>query len=173
MSKAMRIVRIVEGTSVDGPGLRTSIYFAGCRHRCPECHNPQTWDFLAGRDMDATEVMSTVLYNDAPVTFSGGDPVYQAEAILPLAKAIKEAGLNIWCYTGFTFEQLRDGIEEVPADVMAEFLRLVDVIVDGPFIVGHRDITLLFRGSTNQRLIDVPRSLATGEIIEFTPEPVW
>ena len=140
MNKPMRIVRIVEGTSVDGPGLRTSIYFAGCRHHCPECHNPQTWDFLAGRDMDISEVLTTVLYNDAPVTFSGGDPIYQAEAILPLARAIREAGLGIWCYTGFTFEQLKN---------------------------------LLFRGSTNQRLIDMRRTLASGEIVEFTPESVW
>ena len=151
MNKPMRIVRIVEGTSVDGPGLRTSIYFAGCRHHCPECHNPQTWDFLAGRDMDISEVLTTVLYNDAPVTFSGGDPIYQAEAILPLARAIREAGLGIWCYTGFTFEQLKNGIDDVPATVL----------------------TLLFRGSTNQRLIDMRRTLASGEIVEFTPESVW
>ena len=173
MNKPMRIVRIVEGTSADGPGLRTSIYFAGCRHHCPECHNPQTWDFLAGRDMDISEVLTTVLYNDAPVTFSGGDPIYQAEAILPLARAIREAGLGIWCYTGFTFEQLKNGIDDVPATVLSDFLALVDVLVDGPFIAEKKDLTLLFRGSTNQRLIDMRRTLASGEIVEFTPESVW
>lgn len=173
MNKPMRIVRIVEGTSVDGPGLRTSIYFAGCRHHCPECHNPQTWDFLAGRDMDISEVLPTILYNDAPVTFSGGDPIYQADAILPLARAIREAGLGIWCYTGFTFEQLKNGIDDVPATVLSDFLALVDVLVDGPFIAEKKDLTLLFRGSTNQRLIDMRHTLASGEIVEFTPESVW
>lgn len=173
MNKPMRIVRIVEGTSVDGPGLRTSIYFAGCRHHCPECHNPQTWDFLAGRDMDISEVLTTVLYNDAPVTFSGGDPIYQAEAILPLARAIRKAGLGIWCYTGFTFEQLKNGIDDVPATVLSDFLGLVDVLVDGPFIAEKKDLTLLFRGSTNQRLIDMRRTIASGEIVEFTPESAW
>lgn len=169
----MRIVRIVEGTSVDGPGLRTSIYFAGCSHRCPGCHNQQTWDFQAGQDVTVDEVMQTVLYNENNVTFSGGDPVYQAEAIIPLARAIKEAGLNIWCYTGFTFEQLREGIEEVPKEILDEFLGLVDVLVDGPFVLAQRDISLLFRGSANQRVIDVRRSLTSEHIIEFTPEPVW
>lgn len=169
----MRIVRIVEGTSVDGPGLRTSIYFAGCSHRCPGCHNQQTWDFQGGQDMTVDEVLQTILYNENNVTFSGGDPIYQAEAIIPLARAIKGAGMNIWCYTGFTFEQLREGIDEVPKKILDEFLSLVDVLVDGPFILDRRDISLLFRGSANQRLIDIPRTLASGKIIEFTPEPVW
>ena len=108
--------------------------------------------------MDISEVLTTVLYNDAPVTFSGGDPIYQAEAILPLARAIREAGL---------------GIDDVPATVLSDFLALVDVLVDGPFIAEKKDLTLLFRGSTNQRLIDMRRTLASGEIVEFTPESVW
>ena len=102
----INIVRIVEGTSVDGPGLRTSIYFAGCRHQCPGCHNQQTWDFAAGTPTTVEEVMKTVCYNDFNVTFSGGDPMYSAQAIVPLAKKIKEAGYSIWCYTGFTFEEI-------------------------------------------------------------------
>lgn len=169
----MRIVRIIEGTSVDGPGLRTSIYFAGCSHRCPGCHNQQTWDFQGGQDMTVDEVLQTILYNENNVTFSGGDPIYQTEAIIPLARAIKGAGMNIWCYTGFTFEQLREGIDEVPKKILDEFLSLIDVLVDGPFILDRRDISLLFRGSGNQRLIDMPRTIAAGKIIEFTPEPVW
>lgn len=173
MSRTMRIVRIVEGTSVDGPGLRTSIYFAGCAHRCPECHNPQTWDFKAGCDMSVEEVMATVLYNEAPVTFSGGDPVYQAAEILPLARGIKEAGLNLWCYTGFTFEQLQHGIPEVPAPVIEEFLGLIDVLVDGPFIIARRDTDLRYRGSSNQRLVDVQESLRTGKTVEYQPTPAW
>lgn len=158
----INIVRIVEGTSVDGPGLRTSIYFAGCRHRCPGCHNQQTWDFASGTPMTINEVMKTVLYNDFNVTFSGGDPMYSAEAILPLARDIKKAGYTIWCYTGFTFEELlKHGTE-----AMRELLKFVDVLVDGPFIEALRDTSLLFRGSSNQRLIDVPASLG-GSIVEL------
>ncbi|MDE6854321.1 MAG: 4Fe-4S cluster-binding domain-containing protein, partial [Muribaculaceae bacterium] len=92
----LRVVRILEGTSVDGPGLRTSIYFAGCAHHCPGCHNEHTWDFAAGRDMTVDEIMATVGYNGFPVTFSGGDPLYQAERLVPLAKAIRSLGLSIW-----------------------------------------------------------------------------
>jgi len=159
----MNIVRIVEGTSVDGPGLRTSIYFAGCHHHCPGCHNQQTWDFNAGTPMTVEEVMKTVIYNDFNVTFSGGDPMYSAEAILPLARKIKEAGYTIWCYTGFTFEELTEhGTEPI-----RELLKFVDVLVDGPFIEAQRDTTLIFRGSANQRLIDVPSSLAKGKISYF------
>ncbi len=158
----INIVRIVEGTSVDGPGLRTSIYFAGCRHRCPGCHNQQTWDFASGTPMTIDEVMKTVLYNEFNVTFSGGDPMYSAEAILPLAREIKKAGYTIWCYTGFTFEELLNGTE-----AMRELLKFVDVLVDGPFIEALRDTSLLFRGSSNQRLIDVPNTLSAGHIILF------
>ncbi len=143
----MRIVDIVEGTSVDGPGLRTSIYFAGCDHRCPGCHNPQTWPHDAGSDFTVEQVMEVVRRADFNVTFSGGDPMYQAERILPLARAIKDAGYTIWCYTGFTLEQLKD----VPG--APELLKLIDVLVDGPYIAALRDTTLPFRGSSNQRVI--------------------
>ncbi len=159
----INIVRIVEGTSVDGPGLRTSIYFAGCRHQCPGCHNQQTWDFAAGTPMTVEEVMKTVCYNDFNVTFSGGDPMYSAQVIVPLAKKIKEAGYSIWCYTGFTFEE----IMERGTEHMRELLRLTDVLVDGPFIAALRDTTLLFRGSSNQRLINIPKTLSDGHIILF------
>lgn len=165
MSTLMRIIKIVEGTSVDGPGLRTSIYFAGCAHACPGCHNPQTWDFASGENIAIEDVIKTVLYNGFDVTFTGGDPFYQAEAIVPLAKTIRDAGLGIWSYTGFTFEQLLASDDKD----MHELLRLTDVLVDGPFVQSLRDTTLLFRGSANQRLIDVPASLASGEIRLFTP----
>ncbi len=165
MSNLMRIIKIVEGTSVDGPGLRTSIYFAGCAHACPGCHNPQTWDFASGENIAIEDVIKTVQYNGFDVTFTGGDPFYQAEAIVPLAKTIRDAGLGIWSYTGFTFEQLLASDDKD----MHELLRLTDVLVDGPFVQSLRDTTLLFRGSANQRLIDVPASLASGEIRLFTP----
>lgn len=150
MSDKLRIVRIVEGTSVDGPGLRTSIYFAGCRHECPGCHNSQTWDFSAGDEMTVEEIMDVVRRNGFNVTFTGGDPLYSAAAILPLAKSVKEEGYTLWCYTGFVHEEIDD-----PA--MLRLLEYVDVLVDGPFIAELRDTTLHFRGSSNQRIIELDK----------------
>lgn len=146
-TSTLRVIDIVEGTSVDGPGLRTSIYLAGCRHECPGCHNPQTWDFGAGRDMTVDELLDIVRRADFDVTFTGGDPIYQAEALLPLARAIKQLGYDIWCYTGFTLEQLA----HVPA--ATALLEYIDTLVDGPFILALRDTDLHFRGSSNQRII--------------------
>ncbi len=147
MNKTLRVVDIIEGTSVDGPGLRTSIYFAGCDHQCPGCHNRQTWPHDAGREMSVDEVMEIVRRADFNVTFSGGDPMYQAEAIIPLARQIAEEGYSIWCYTGFTLEEL----SAVP--FAEELLGYIDTLVDGPFIEALRDTDLRFRGSSNQRLI--------------------
>lgn len=143
----LRVIDIVEGTSVDGPGLRTSIYFAGCEHKCPGCHNPHTWDFSAGHDMTVDEIMKIIIENDFNVTFSGGDPLYQAEALTVLAKAIRRIGKTIWCYTGFEYEEIADDPRFMP--LLAE----IDVLVDGPFVESLRDISLLFRGSSNQRII--------------------
>lgn len=149
----LRIVDIVEGTTVDGPGLRTSIYFAGCRHHCPGCHNPQTWDFDAGNPMSVSEIMDIVIRNGFNVTFTGGDPLYLLNSgIVDLAAHIKQLRKNIWCYTGFCWEEL---IEK------PDFLRLksfIDVLVDGPYIEAERDLSLRFRGSRNQRLIDCHKS---------------
>lgn len=152
-------MRILEGTSVDGPGLRTSIYFAGCAHRCPGCHNPQTWDFAAGEEKSVEEVMTIINYNRFNVTFSGGDPIYQAEAIIPLAKAIKDAGYTLWCYTGFTYEELL----EHPTPAVAQLLQYIDYLVEGPYIESLRNTELTFRGSSNQRIIEV----ATARICDF------
>lgn len=146
-STTLRVIDIIDGTSVDGPGLRTSIYFAGCDHRCPGCHNPSTWDFNAGRDMTVKEIIDRIVDNDFNVTFSGGDPLYQHQALTVLARAVKAVGKTIWCYTGFTYEQLA-------ADKRySELLSLIDVLVDGPFILALRDTDLRFRGSSNQRII--------------------
>ncbi|MDO4319800.1 MAG: anaerobic ribonucleoside-triphosphate reductase activating protein [Bacteroidales bacterium] len=145
----LRVVDIVEGTSVDGPGLRTSIYLAGCDHRCPGCHNPQTWAHDAGHDMTVDEIMQIVRLAGYDVTLTGGDPMYQAGALLPLARAIRDDGHTIWCYTGFTIEQLY----EMPD--AAALLDEIDVLVDGPFVEALRDTSLLFRGSSNQRIIEL------------------
>lgn len=166
MNDTLRVVRVLEGTSVDGPGLRTSIYLAGCRHRCPGCHNPQTWDFQAGSDMDVESLMEIIRYNGFPVTFSGGDPLYQAHALASLAEAVKSEGLNIWCYTGFVYED----IAYCANKDFDRLLSFVDVLVDGPYIETLRNPDLLFRGSANQRLIDVCASRRQGKIVLFEPD---
>lgn len=148
---------------VDGPGFRTSIYCAGCRHACLGCHNPQSWDFSGGHAMTTDEIMRIIEADPyANVTFTGGDPMYQPEGFAELARAIRQrTRKTIWCYTGFTFEVL------VPNPRHRQLLALVDVLVDGPFIKSLRDEDLLFRGSRNQRLIDVPQSLAQGRVVEY------
>lgn len=148
-SPILRVIDIVDGTSVDGPGLRTSIYFAGCDHRCPGCHNPSTWDFRAGSEMTVDQLMRRIIDNDFNVTFSGGDPLYQLQPLTALARAVKTAGKTIWCYTGFIYEDL------LADKKYSELLSLIDVLVDGPFIMSLRDPDLPFRGSSNQRLIDL------------------
>lgn len=144
---------------MDGPGLRTSIYFAGCRHECPGCHNPASWSFEAGQDWSVEQVMQVIRYNRFPVTFSGGDPLYQAEQLLPLARAIHDEGFNLWCYTGFLYEHIRD------LSPYRELLSYVDVLVDGPFIQTQKPVgpALRFRGSSNQRFI----CPSTGEELHF------
>lgn len=157
----LRILDIIEDTTVDGPGFRTSVYCAGCQHHCPGCHNPQSWDMQGGRDVALEEVLRTILDDPfADVTFSGGDPMYQAEAFTELARQIKaQSRKTIWCYTGFTFEQL------VVNAKMRPLLEQLDVLVDGRFVEELRDEDLLYRGSSNQRLIDVPKSLAEGQVV--------
>ena len=145
---------------VDGPGFRTSIYCAGCRHQCQGCHNPQSWAFEQGSEM-TTEQLMRVIEQDpyANVTFSGGDPMYQAEGFAELARAIHQhTNKDIWCFTGFTFESL---ITTAQRELLSE----LDVLVDGPFIERLRNTQLLFRGSSNQRIIDVPASLYAGEVV--------
>ena len=166
MNTTLRILDIVEDTMVDGPGFRTSIYCAGCNHQCPGCHNPQSWDFCGGRDMTVSEVMRVIEGDPFTrgVTFSGGDPMYQAAAFAELARQIhRRTGKDIWCYTGFTFESLIH-------DDQRELLNEVDVLVDGPYVKALHDPDLLFRGSSNQRLIDVQASLYSGQTVLWQPD---
>ena len=162
----IQVLDIIEDTMVDGPGFRTSIYCAGCHHECPGCHNPQSWNPGGGHPMTTDEVMKIIVADPyANVTFSGGDPLYQAEGFTELARAIRsQTQKNIWCYTGFTFE----AIVKIPR--YRQLLDEIDVLVDGPFVKSLRDEDLLFRGSSNQRLVDVPASLAKGEVVEFHPD---
>ncbi len=145
----IRVLDVIEETMADGPGLRTSIYCAGCAHHCPGCHNPQSWDFGAGKDMEVDGLLEMIKDDEfSNVTFTGGDPFYQVEAFTLLARKIKEqTRKTIWCYTGFT-------IEEIRADErLAQMLPYIDVLVDGPFVLALRDTQLHFRGSSNQRII--------------------
>ena len=143
----MRVLDIVRGTTVDGPGFRTSIYLAGCRHQCPGCHNPQSWDFEAGIEMSIDEVMEVVAEEDFDVTLTGGDPMYQPELVEELARRVKALGHTTWVYTGFTIEQIQE------SETMTAALRDVEAVVEGPFIESLRDTDLQFRGSSNQRII--------------------
>ena len=155
------IMEIIEDTTVDGPGLRTAIYAAGCCHACPGCHNPTSWDIHNGRPMEIEEIVRRILDDPfADVTFSGGDPFYQVEGFTLLAQAIKtNSRKSIWCYTGYSFEQI------MQRPKLASLLPYIDVLVDGRFIRELRDESLRFRGSSNQRLIDVPASLRQGRVI--------
>ncbi len=145
----IRVLDILEETMADGPGLRTSIYCAGCAHHCPGCHNPQSWDFAGGREMSVQELLDVIRSDEfSNVTFSGGDPLYQVEAFTELARRIKaDTGKTIWCYTGFTYEEIASDAR------MSRILPYLDVLVDGPFVEALRDPELHFRGSSNQRII--------------------
>lgn len=149
------VLDIRRGTTVDGPGLRTSIYLAGCRHYCPGCHNPDSWDPAAGTIMTIPEIMAVVEEEDFDVTLTGGDPLFHADKLPLLTKEIKKLGKNIWLYTGYTINRIRlsPRLRKAIADI--------DTIVEGPFILSLRDPDLPFRGSSNQRIISLgsPQSL--------------
>ena len=152
---------------VDGPGLRTVIWTQGCAHKCPGCQNPQTWDFCGGGEVPLDMVYEAIdeLQYQSGITFSGGDPMYQPYPCTELAKYCKKKGYNIWVYTGFTYEEI---IEMSKKDkIYLEFLNNIDVLVDGKFIMKQRDLNLLFRGSSNQRLIDIPSTLKENKIVLF------
>ena len=155
------ILDIVEDTTVDGPGFRTTVYCAGCPNRCPGCHNPQSWDMANGHEVDVKDILKVILADPfADVTFSGGDPMYQPVGFTELAKAIKERSTkNIWCYTGYLFEDLLNNLQQ------KELLKYIDVLVDGRFVEVLKSEELRFRGSSNQRIIDVQTSLASGKTI--------
>lgn len=153
-SNYLQVLDIVHDSIVDGPGLRTSIYLSGCSHRCEGCHNPQSWPVTAGKTTSCQELFDICLSDDfADVTFSGGDPMYQYANLLPLVKALREAGKNVWLWTGFTWERL-----QLHAD-MLELAKACNVIVDGPFVKSLHDDSLRFRGSSNQRILQMPAGL--------------
>lgn len=148
---------------VDGPGLRLTIFTQGCLHHCPGCHNPQTHDPDGGSWADTEDILAAAAENPLldGITLSGGDPFMQPVPCLALAEGAHKIGLNVWTYTGYTWEAL---LEENDAEKLA-LLKETDVLVDGPFLLAERSLELQFCGSRNQRLIDVKKSLAEGKVV--------
>ena len=148
---------------VDGPGLRLTIFTQGCLHHCPGCHNPQTHDPEGGSWADTEDILAAAAENPLldGITLSGGDPFLQPVPCLALAEGAHKIGLNVWTYTGYTWEAL---LEENDAEKLA-LLKETDVLVDGPFLLAERSLELRFCGSRNQRLIDVKKSLAEDKVV--------
>lgn len=161
----MRIAGIVKESIVDGPGIRLVVFTQGCRHNCPGCHNPETHPFIGGTQIDIDEIMNMASKNPLldGITFSGGDPFEQAEACSELAAKAKAAGLNIITYTGYTYEEIIRGIAH--KNGWQELLQVTDILVDGRFELERKNLLLRFRGSENQRIINVAESLKCGEIV--------
>ena len=156
---------IVSDSIVDGPGIRTTIFSQGCPHRCPGCHNPETWEFGCGTTIPVEAIVDIVKSNPLcrGVTFSGGEPFAQAEGFAKLAKLLKEAGYEVASYSGFTFETLLKGSE-----AQKELLASIDILIDGPFVQAEKSLEIAFRGSRNQRILDMPKSLAAGQAVSVT-----
>ena len=162
MSQVLNLAGIMEDSIVDGPGIRTAIFAQGCPRRCEGCHNPESWPFGTGKDVSVEELFAHIKANPLVkgVTFSGGGPFSQAEAFCALARMLKAAGYEVASYTGYTFEQLLEG-----TDAQRALLAELDILVDGEFVLAKRNLDLRFRGSENQRILDVPKSLAANRAI--------
>ena len=166
----LRIAGIEPESFVDGPGIRLTVFTQGCHHHCPGCQNPQTHDFEGGHFIEREAIITMIKENPLldGVTFSGGDPMDQAAALIPLAreikgKQVKALGLNIVTFTGYTFEHLYARKDENPG--WADLLEVTDYLIDGPFVEELRSLELRFRGSSNQRIIDVQKSLIDGHVV--------
>lgn len=164
----LRIAGIQQDSIVDGPGIRCVIFTQGCPHRCPGCHNPQTHDPEGGREADVQEILTQIAGNPlaSGVTFSGGEPFVQAKALVPVAEGVKKMGKHLMIYTGYLYEQLANSHEPE----VQRLLMLADVLVYGPFMMEERDLTLPYRGSANQRVIDLEKTRERGEVVLFRSE---
>lgn len=148
----MRVMNITHDSVVDGEGLRTTIFFAGCPHKCSGCHNPESWDLNNGVEMSVEDVLEEIKSNPlTDVTLSGGDPFLQSEEVSILAKEINSLGKNIWIYTGYTLDELLRSNDETKKSLLHQ----CDVLVDGRFVLEERDISLSFKGSKNQKIYNV------------------
>lgn len=159
----------VNDSIVDGPGIRVTVFAQGCPHHCEGCHNPETWAFGCGTAVTEGQLLAEVIKNPLcrGVTFSGGEPFTQAEGFASLAILLKEKGYEVASYSGYTFEQLLSG---TPAQ--RKLLQNIDVLIDGPFLMAEKSLELNFRGSKNQRILNVPASLKAGKAIPMT-DPRW
>ncbi|MBQ6841868.1 MAG: anaerobic ribonucleoside-triphosphate reductase activating protein [Firmicutes bacterium] len=160
----LRIAGTIPESITDGPGFRYVIFTQGCPHHCPGCHNPQTHPFEGGEVADVEKILAEIAEDPllAGVTLSGGEPFCQAAALLPIARAVKAMGKTVMAYSGWTYTQLRNLAEK--DDAVAELLALCDILVDGPFIEAERDLTLLYRGSRNQRVLELNQGHIVREI---------
>lgn len=155
----IKLAGVIEESVVDGPGIRFVIFTQGCPHKCVGCHNPETHDFDGGFSADTDKIYQKILNTPLVkgVTFSGGEPFAQPEALCTLARKLKEKNYHIMCYTGYTFEQLLK-MSEINSYIL-DLLNFIDILVDGKFVLEQRNLLLKFRGSENQRIIDCQKSL--------------
>lgn len=163
ISTQIKVAGITEESIVDGEGIRYVIFTQGCPHRCEGCHNPQTHDFTKGKFASLQDIVAKVGANPMikGITLSGGEPFMQAGLLIPLVKAVKKMGKDVWIYSGFTYEQLQQDI----TPHSSQLLEIVDVLVDGKFTLALRDLTLRFRGSINQRVIDCNGTRKLGRVL--------
>jgi anaerobic ribonucleoside-triphosphate reductase activating protein len=159
----LELAGIVSDSIVDGPGIRTAIFAQGCPHHCKGCHNPETWEFGCGTLIPVEAVVEIVQSNPLcrGVTFSGGEPFAQAAEFAELAALLKEKGYEVASYSGYTLEQLMEGTEDQKL-----LLGTIDILIDGPFLQNQKSLELAFRGSKNQRILDVRKSLIEGKAVE-------
>jgi anaerobic ribonucleoside-triphosphate reductase activating protein len=160
----MRLSGITQESLVDGPGLRYVIFTQGCLHQCPRCHNPESWDVNAGKEFSARQVIRMLKQQKKTkrgVTFSGGEPFLQAAELAEAALAVRQMGWDVVTYTGFTYEELI----EMEDGGVKDLLSASDILVDGKYIHELRDAKLKFRGSSNQRMIDVAATQKSGHIV--------
>lgn len=167
MGKMIRLSGIAYESLVNGPGLRRVFFSQGCKHNCKGCFNPDTHDFSGGEERDMDELIQDVIENPMikGVTFSGGDPFERAEEFAYMAKKFKEHGLNVWSYTGYTYEYIMENLNKALG--WKDLMFNLDVIVDGRFEEDKKQDGLRFKGSTNQRIIDVKETMKSGEITLF------
>ena len=172
MTDTIRLYGLAAESIVDGPGYRTAIFTQGCPYHCPGCHNPESQPFEGGRLWTRDEVERQFSGNPllSGITLSGGEPAEQAEACAELARRAHQKGLNVWTYTGTTLEKLEERAKTDEA--LRQLLEETDVLVDGPFVLAERSLELDFRGSRNQRLIDMNQTRQAGKVVLYTP-PEW